>query len=95
MLLANMTDCAGNNATYTDNTKKVTISHGTGQYVRISKSQISLSLNNPAAYKVYELDTDGSRVSEIATDVIDGKLCFTISVRGTDGKAHIYYEITK
>ena len=94
MLLVNMTDCAGNNATYTDNTKKVTISHGSGQYIRISKSDISLEVSNPSAYKVYELNTDGSRVSEIPAKVVDNKLCFTISVRGTDGKAHIYYEIS-
>lgn len=94
MLLVNMTDCAGNNATYTDNTKKVTISHGSGQYIRISKSDISLAVSNPSAYKVYELNTDGSRVSEIPAKVVDNKLCFTISVRGTDGKAHIYYEIS-
>lgn len=90
-----MTDCAGNNATYTDNTKKVTISHGSGQFIRISKSDISIAVSNPSAYKVYELDTDGSRVSEIPADIVDNKLCFTISVRGSDGKAHIYYEISK
>lgn len=95
MLLVNMTDCAGNNSTFTDETKKVTVAYGTGQYIRISRSDIALSLSSPASYKVYELDADGSRVSEIPATVNNNQLCFSISVRGTDGKAHIYYEITK
>lgn len=95
ILLVNMTDCAGNGATYTDETKRVTMTYGTGQYVRISESDISLALSNPSSYKVYELDTNGNRKSEIMTTIIDGKLCFTISVRGVDNGAHLYYEIVR
>ena len=71
------------------------MTYGTGQYVRISESDISLALSNPSSYKVYELDTNGNRKSEIMTTIIDGKLCFTISVRGVDNGAHLYYEIVR
>lgn len=95
ILLANITDCAGNGATYTDETKVTTVTYGTGQMIRISESDISLALADPTLYKVYELNTDGSRRAELPVTVKDGKLCFTISVRGTDGMAHLYYEIVR
>lgn len=95
ILLANITDCAGNGATYSDDTKKVTVAYGTGQMLRISESDIQMKINNPEQCTVYELDTDGQRKSQLASSVVDGKLCFSISVRGTDGKAHIYYEISR
>lgn len=95
MLLANITDCAGKAATYADETKQVTIAYGSGQYLRISRSDISIALSDASSFKVYELDTDGSRVCEIPATVSGGKLCFTADVRGSDGNAHLYYEITK
>ncbi len=95
ILLCNITDCAGNAATYTDESKRVTISYGNGQMIRISESGISLAVNSPGDYTVYELNTSGERTAVIPSAVVDGKLCFSISVRGTDGKAHLYYEISK
>lgn len=95
MMLANITDCAGNGATYDDERKRTTISYGTGQYLRISKSDISIALSSPASYKVYELDTEGRRTALLPSSVVNGRLCFTVSVRGTDGSAHLYYEIVR
>ena len=50
-------------------------------------------VNNP--FRVFALATDGRRLEGIPCRVENDTLSFTASVRGSDGKARLYYEITR
>lgn len=62
---------------------------------RAGRAGIALALEQPAAYKVYSLRTNGERMAEVPSSVRDGKLCFTADVKGADGHAVLAYEICR
>ncbi len=68
-------------------TDRIVVHHGT--------ADITLVLRNAADYDVWMLETDGRRVVKVPTTVKNGKLSFTASVKGPDGKAHFLFEIVK
>ena len=94
MLLVHLTDVQGSGIRFSDNTRTVILQWGKGTLVQKGAADISLALANAAAYTVYELSTDGSRVRKLPTTVNNGALEFSVSTDGPDG-GRIYYEIVK
>lgn len=95
MLLANITDCTGDGSTFTDSTMRERWTVGIGHMLRVSTSEITITLPAASSFKVYELDGDGSRVKELPSSAEGGKLKFTVTTRGSNGAGRLYYEIVK
>ena len=91
ILITHLTDVQGEGTTFADQERTTLLKYGKGVLVRNGTAQISLSLEDPAAYEVYELDMGGKRLGRIASEVRDGKLWFSASVDGPYG-ARILYE---
>ena len=68
-------------------TENIVVRHGT--------ADVTLTLQNAAEYDVWMLETDGRRTAKVPATVKNGKLSFTASVKGPDGKAHFLFEIVK
>ena len=66
-------------------TERIVVHHG--------EADVMLVLRNAADYDVWMLETDGRRVAKVPVKNVDGKLSFTASVKGPDGKAHFLFEI--
>ncbi|MBR0300039.1 MAG: hypothetical protein IJQ93_06970, partial [Bacteroidales bacterium] len=94
MLLVHLTDVQGSGIRFSDNTRTVILQWGKGTLVQKGAADIILALANAAAYTVYELSTDGSRVRKLPVKVNNGTLEFSVSTDGPDG-GRIYYEIVK
>jgi len=94
ILLTHLTDVQGEGATFADSERKVLLKYGRGALVRNGTAHIFLSLADPAAYVVYELETSGRRLGTVHAEVRDGKLAFTASVDGPNG-ARMLYEIVR
>lgn len=62
--------------------------------VRNGTAQVTLALAHPGDYAVWALETDGTRAERVPSEVRDGKLCFTASVKGPHG-ARMLYEVAK
>lgn len=96
LLLSHLTDAHGNGTAFEDKDCTICLSFGKPPIlVRDGKASISLALCEPEAYKVFELALDGRRRAEIPAAVRNGRLEFCASVRGTDGRAVLEYEIAK
>jgi hypothetical protein len=61
---------------------------------RRDPATISLTLDEPGAYSVYALATDGERLGEVAATTADGRLTFTADP-GAFETGCIYYEIAR
>ena len=66
-------------------TERIVVHHG--------EADVTLVLRNAADYDVWMLETDGRRAAKVPVKSKDGKLLFTASVKGPDGKAHFLFEI--
>jgi hypothetical protein len=55
---------------------------------------VHVALDDPSAYTVWALATDGKRLEKVAAKTDGGELTFTASVRGADG-ARMLYEIAR
>jgi len=55
---------------------------------------VHVALDDPSAYTVWALATDGKRLEKVNAKTDAGQLVFTASVRGTDG-ARMLYEISR
>ena len=94
ILLTHLTDVQGNGTRYADDTRKVLMAWGKGMLVELGSARVSLSLSEPASYKVYALDGRGKRVRTIKASTRGGRLQFDISTDGPDG-GRIYYELVR
>ncbi len=73
---------------------KVLLKWGRRPVVKAGTAEISLTLDEPESYDVYELATSGSRVRKMASSTSVEALRFTASVCGLDG-ARMMYEVLK
>ena len=72
----------------------ILLRRGSGILVRNGQARMSLSLDKPAAYAVYGLDTGGRRLETMPTTVRGGRLEFSAAVDGPHG-ARMLYEIVR
>lgn len=93
MVLTHLTDVQGEGTKYLDDTRTVLLKWGKGCLVEKGMAEISLRVKNPAAFRVWALDTDGSRRFPVACRVDRGAICFAVSTHGADGKGVMFYEI--
>ena len=94
ILVTHLTDVQGEGTKFADPEKTILLRFGRGSLVRNGTAQVALSLADPAAYTVYELETSGKRLGTVPAEVKDGKLCFTAAVDGPHG-ARMLYEIAR
>ena len=94
LLLTHLTDVQGDGATFADASMKVLLKWGRRPVVKAGTAEISLTLDEPESYDVYELATSGRRVSKMASSTSVEALRFTASVCGSDG-ARMMYEVLK
>ena len=92
MLLTHLTDVQGDGERFADESMTVLLKWGTRPLAQNGSSEISLALDSPANYEVWELAANGARLRRIESRVADGRLRFTVTVSGPDG-ARMLYEI--
>ena len=92
LLLSHLTDVQGAGEKFADDEMTVLLGWGGPLLARSGTAEISLRLNDPKRYVVYELSTSGRRIHEIPATASDGRLRFTASVAGPAG-ARMLYEI--
>ena len=92
LLLTHLTDVQGDGVKFADESMTVLLKWGGRPLVQNGTAEVSLRLDDPARYVVYELATSGRRMRMMPSVVEDGRLRFTASVAGPDG-ARILYEI--
>ena len=90
--MTHLTDVQGDGATFADQEMTVLVKWGGRPVVRNGKAHISLRLDQPSGYDVYELDTSGRRVATVPATAGNDRLRFTADVEGSRG-ARILYEI--
>jgi hypothetical protein len=96
ILLTFLTDLQKDGTQFLDEKGLVLQKWGTERIVvRRGVADVTLALQNADDYDVWMLETDGRRAARIPSTVADGKLSFTASVKGPDGKAHFLFEIVK
>ncbi len=96
ILLTFLTDLQKDGTQFLDEKGLVLQKWGTERIVvRRGVADVTLALQNADDYDVWVLETDGCRSARIPSTVADGKLSFTASVKGPDGKAHFLFEIVK
>jgi len=95
ILLTHLTNVLSPQTTFTDKTRRVVSYLGNSDRDRLvanGSARIALALDNPAAYAVWALATDGRRLAQVPASVEGGQLVFTASVDGAGG-TRIFYEI--
>ena len=96
ILLTHLTDLKTDGMRFSDETCKVLLGWGSKSLiVRRGTAEVSLALDEPAAYDVWALETNGARKEKVAVRVKDGRLDFVADVRGEDGRARYLYEIVR
>lgn len=95
LLLTHLTEQQMSGTLFADSRADLMMRRGTGPMaLRNGSAQIELAVEKPSAFKVYALATDGTRAAKIPTDLKDGLLTFTASVRGQKNAQYVY-EITR
>ena len=95
LLLTHLTEMQPSGTLFADSRADLMMRRGTGPLlVRDGSAQIELAVEKPSSFRVYALATDGTRAVKIPTDLRDGVLTFTASVRGQKNAQYVY-EITR
>ena len=92
MLLTHLTDVQGEGERFVDESMTVLLKWGTRPLAQNGSAEISLALDSPDKYEVWELAANGARLRKIESNFADGCLRFTATVSGPDG-ARMLYEI--
>ena len=95
LLLTHLTEAQMSGSLFADSRADLLLLRGKGPFVlRDGSAQIELAVEKPTLFKVYALTTNGTRAARIPTEVKDGVLTFTASVRGQKNAQYVY-EITR
>ena len=95
LLLTHLTDVQGDGSEYSDVSRTVLLKWGAyPPVVRNGSAKVALSIAEPVSCEVWSLDMSGRRQERMPAAALDGKLSFTVSVKGADG-ARVYYEIVR
>ena len=92
MLLTHLTDVQGEGERFVDESMTVLLKWGTRPLAQNGSAEISLVLDSPDKYEVWELAANGARLRKIESNFADGCLRFTATISGPDG-ARMLYEI--
>jgi len=95
LLLTHLTDVQNTGVRYAERARQTLLSWGKLPYLmRVGEAHVTLALNEPGAYTVYSLATNGRRLEKVEAKVDGGKLAFTAAVASKDG-ARMLYEIVR
>jgi len=94
LLLVHVTNVFGEGAKFADELRDIVLSWGSNCMIEKGRASVSLALENPSSYLVYELRGDGKRMGLIKTKIISGHLTFDVNTDGPAG-GRMYYEIVK
>ena len=92
MLLTHLTDVQGDGERFADESMTVLLKWGSRPLAQNGSAEISLALDSPAKYEVWELAANGARLRRVESDVANDRLRFTATISGPDG-ARMLYEI--
>ena len=92
MLLTHLTDVQSDGERFTDESMTVLLKWGSRPLAQNGSAEISLALDSPSKYEVWELAANGARLRRLEISVAGGCLRFTATVSGPDG-ARMLYEI--
>lgn len=95
ILLVHLTDIQGRGTRYATDERKMLLRWGTCPLLEKGSANISLKLDKPSAYTVYELDTSGDRVRKIKTKATKTNLTFIVNTENPMGMGRMYYEIVR
>ena len=97
ILVAHLTDAQRAETKFADPAMKVLLDWGKANQMlmRPGRAEVSLSLENPAAYAVWSLAIDGERRTKLPTRVENGRLAFTADVASDPRSATCVYEIVR
>ena len=95
ILLVHLTEVLNDGMRFGDETRKTILTGGKVPLVA-RRGRAAVSLDLPAAgWKAYALAPDGRRTGDLPLREENGRLSFTSDVRGPDGKASLYCELTR
>ena len=94
ILVSHLTDIQGRGTEYADMTRTILLKWGKGTLIEAGSARISLALDAPSTYVVYELDTAGNRIRTMKSSTKKGRLEFNASTNGPSG-GRMFYEITR
>ena len=94
LLLTHITDVQGEGTKFTDDQMRTTLKWGHRPLVKNGKAKITLALDDPDAFAVYGIATNGKRTGKVESFSRDGRLCFIADVATPEG-ARILYEILR
>jgi hypothetical protein len=92
MLLTHLTDVQGEGERFTDESMTVLLKWGKRPLAQNGSAEVSLALDSPSKFEVWELAANGARVRKVESKASGGRLGFTASISGPDG-ARMLYEI--
>lgn len=96
LLLTHLTDIQNTNIQYAEEERQTLLKWGSLPHlVRNGTAKISLALAEPQRYKVYALETDGTRAGEVPVKIVKGRLRFDASTAVFKENATIVYEIVR
>ena len=94
ILVTHLTDLQNSGAHYGESARQTLLKWGDLPYlVRNGEATVHLTLDNPAAYTIWELSVAGHRIATVPSVVAGKTLSFTATVRGAYG-ARMLYEVT-
>jgi hypothetical protein len=92
MLFVHLTDVQGDGAKFSDDSMTTLLEWGTRPLARNGAAEVTLALDEPAGFCVWELAASGKRVGKVESSMSKEGLCFKASVCGQGG-ARMLYEI--
>lgn len=96
LLLTHLTDIQNSGIKYAEDERQTLLNWGGLPHLaRAGTAKISLALAQPELYKVYALETDGSRAGEVPVKLVKGRLRFDAKITTFKDNATIVYEIVR
>ncbi len=96
LLVSHLTDVQSDGITYLDRQMKVCLRFGGyPPIVRNGRAKVALALERAGDCEVWALETSGRRAEKLASEVRDGRLCFTADVNGAGGARMLYEVVAK
>lgn len=95
ILVVHLTEVLNDGSRFENDTRRVMLAGGSVPLIaRRGRAKVSLGI--PAVgWAAYALATDGRRIAKIPLREENGRLTFTVDVKGPDGKACLYYELER
>lgn len=93
LLVTHLTDLQNTGGRYAEGAKQTLLEWGTlAHLVRDGSARVSIPFDKPETLEVWALSLGGRRVEKLTSKAENGRLIFTVSVKGSEG-ARMLYEV--